>query len=503
MPAIVTSAAIHGVDAELIMVEVDISPGLPSMTVVGLPDTAVQESRERIRSAIRNSGFEFPMRRITVNLSPADQRKEGSGFDLPIAVAVLLASKQIADVFDSCIMVGELTLRGECRPVPGGIAFAECARRSKKTIIIPRDCGPEVALVDGTAFLTISSLGELARRVEQSLRPELAPPAVSIGKKSLTIWPTIRGQAAAKRAAMITAAGGHNLLMVGPPGTGKTMIAEGLVELLADLSDQAALEVTKIASVANIRRPSDPLQRRPPFRHPHHSASVASLIGGGRVPRPGELTLAHRGILFLDEFPEWRREHLEALRQPLENGTVSVNRVAGSVEFPAAVMLIAAMNPCPCGYARDRTRVCSCSPTAIQRYTRRISGPILDRFDLSVTLARVETAELRRHEVVDPRPHIQQAWQRSVARNGGQPNARVRGLQLRRITDLTADASEFFIQALDRFQLSLRAHDRVLRVARTIADLADVDKIGVSHLAEAIQYRPPFTLDEPRRMTTG
>ncbi len=499
MHASVPSAAIHGIEAVLVTVEVDISPGLPAVHIVGLPDAAVQEARERIRAAIRNAGFEFPLSRLAINLSPADQRKEGAAFDLPIAVAVLIATHQIQMKVDDGIYVGELTLHGDCRVIPGAIAYAQLAQRLRRRLVVPEENAIEASLIPDTRIYTVRQLREVCAPTFVEPHRVTLP---SAPVRTWNMWPAIRGQAVAKRAAEIAVAGGHNLLMSGPPGTGKTMIAEGMTEIIPDLDDAAAIEVLNIASLAGLRQGAAPFTRRPPFRHPHHSASVASCVGGGRIPRPGEFTVAHHGILFMDEFPEFSREHIESLRQPLEQGMVVVSRVAGSIEFPAAFMLVAAMNPCPCGYAGDRTRPCVCAQSAIRRYRQRISGPILDRFDLAVTLNRVEGRDVS-VSTDDPRLRVIAAREQQKQRGQKMVNAYLRGRTLMQQARLTMAAAVFLRTALDRLHLSLRAHDRVIRVARTIADLAGELDVTEHHVAEAIQYRPHALLDGPSRTIAG
>lgn len=497
MPGTITSAAIYGIDARPVTVEVDVHGGLPRVMVVGLPDAAVQEARERIRSAVKNSEAYFPTTHVTISLSPAEWRKEGSGFDLPVAVALLITTHQITDVFFNDLLVGELNLAGRIRPTTGVLAIAELARRLGKRLIVPRANAAEAALIKGVKVVPIDSLQQLmwlaaGRRAWPTAEREASP---KLTAPPWTIWPTIQGQAAAKRAMVIAAAGGHNVLLVGPPGAGKTLLARGVRELLPPLSETEALTVTKIHSVGGHLPIGQAMITARPFRQPHHTASVAALVGGGRIPKPGELSLAHHGILFLDEFAEFTREHIEALRQPLEDGLITVNRVAGSAQFPAGGMLVAAMNPCPCGYLHDRQRPCICTPSTIRHYQQRISGPVLDRFDLFVSVPRVAVKELTEAVVTadDPRTDVLTARRRQQQRTGDprQTNSQLRGLDLLATCRLGTPERHLLDQAMERFQFSMRAYHRLLRVSRTIADLAGQDNITTQHLAEALQYRPP------------
>lgn len=485
-----------GVDAVAVTVEVDVSPGLPAFTIVGLPDQSVSEARERVRAAIRNSGLPFPAARITVNLAPADLRKEGPMYDLPIALALLAAQELLPlDALRGYLLAGELALDGHIRPIGGAVNVALLASQEGSTVLMGEENAREAALIDGVTAYPAPTLRAAWQHLSSQAPLEAAQSAeITSDVAGLPDMADIKGQAQARRALEIALAGGHNLLMVGSPGSGKTMLARRAQGLLPSLTRPEALEVTRIHSAAGLTTARSGLIRTPPFRAPHHTVSDAGLIGGGSIPKPGEVSLAHRGVLFLDEFPEFSRKALETLRQPLEDGQVVISRARASLSYPARFQLIAAMNPCPCGHYGDPAKPCTCTPTARQRYAARLSGPLLDRIDIRVNVPRLTPEELTRssgntENSATIRERITAARQTMLARQG-ERNSLLTGQALRQHAALAAGPSAFMLAAARQLGLSGRGHDRVLRLARTIADLAGSPDITEVHLAEAVALRP-------------
>ncbi|GAB3485206.1 YifB family Mg chelatase-like AAA ATPase [Azotobacter salinestris] len=490
--AIVHSRAQVGVEAPAVTVEAHLANGLPALTLVGLPETAVRESKDRVRSAILTSGFDFPARRITLNLAPADLPKDGGRFDLAIALGILAASEQLpAEALASLECLGELALSGSLRPVRGVLPAALAARAAGRTLVVPQANAEEASLASGLTVLAVDHLLELAAHLNgQTL---LAPYQAQGLLRQAPPYPDlaeVQGQAAAKRALLVAAAGSHNLLLSGPPGTGKTLLASRLPGLLPPLDEHEALEVAAIHSVAG----SAPLAAWPqrPFRQPHHSASGPALVGGGSRPRPGEITLAHQGVLFLDELPEFDRKVLEVLREPLESGEIVIARASDKVRFPARFQLVAAMNPCPCGYQGDPAGRCRCTPEQIQRYRAKLSGPLLDRIDLHIGVAREATAlgvpRLDGPDSASAAAQVAAARNRQLARQGC-PNAFLDLPGLHQYCALNDQDRQWLERACERLGLSLRAAHRILKVARTLADLEAAPDIARAHLAEALQYR--------------
>ncbi|MDO4989057.1 MAG: YifB family Mg chelatase-like AAA ATPase [Eubacteriales bacterium] len=497
MISTIKSLGINGIGGYGVSAEVYISNGLPGFDIVGLPDTAVKEARERVRAAVKNSGFRFPQSRVTVNLAPADTKKIGTVYDLPILIGILAASGAIRHPGTDAAFFGELSLTGELRGVQGALPMAiAAAREGLRRLFVPAENAGEAAFAEGVEVYGVKNVRELIAHLsgETALSPAAAPePALFRG--GAPDLADVKGQENVKRALEIAAAGGHNLLMIGPPGAGKSMLAKRLPGILPDMSREEMLESTEIHSVAGLTSHEHPLVALRPFRAPHHTVSAAGLAGGGSVPRPGEISLAHNGVLFLDELPEFRSDVLEVLRQPLEDGQVTVSRVAGTVTYPSRFMLVCAMNPCKCGWYGHPSGRCRCSENEIRRYHARISGPLLDRIDLIVEVPALDFAELRRREpaesseAVRGRVNAARELQRERFGSGAEYNARMGSAELRRFCALDTEGEALMRAAFDTMNLSARSHDRILRVARTIADLEGAERIEAAHLAEAIQYR--------------
>ncbi len=501
------TCAIIGLDGSLVEAEVDISPGLPQFHIVGLPDAAVTEAKERVRAAIRNSGFDFPMRRIAVNLAPADLKKAGPSYDLSIAIAILSSTGQINADISRAVFLGELSMDGGIRHINGVLPMVGTAEdEGIYDVYVPAIDSKEAALLKGVSVYPAGSLGELAAH----LRGYIAiPPYEAAEGDELVLQPSwvggdlayVRGQEHAKRALEVAAAGGHNLLMSGPPGSGKTLLARSLPSILPAMSAAESLDLTRIYSVAGLLPSDTPLVAHRPFRAPHYTISHAGLVGGGRLPRPGEVTLSHRGVLFLDELPEFGHNVLEVLRQPLEDRVVTISRAQGSVTYPANFMLVAAMNPCYCGYYGDPQRQCTCSSGMVTKYQKRISGPLLDRIDIFVEVPRVEYDKLTGDEPGESSAQVRERVEAARSRQrerfeesaGVQSNADMGPAEVWEHCKLDEAAQALARAAMDQLHLSARAFHRTLKLARTIADLSGDDEIGVAHVAEAVQYRPRST----------
>ena len=506
MLAKVRSCAVIGLDGAVVEVEVDISRGLPAFTIVGLPDAAVQEAKERVRAAIRNSGFDFPMKRIVVNLAPADLKKAGPAYDLPIAVGILLSSEQVSADVSQTILLGELSLDGSLRHTNGVLPMVALAHEQGiPGIIVPEADAREAALIESAKVIPAASLTQLAGYFQGEIQiPEYKSEAThdcSPHLAPLTDLAYIKGQEHVKRALEVAAAGGHNMIMSGPPGSGKTLLARALSSILPPMTTDESLEVTKIFSVSGLLPADTPLIRQRPFRAPHYTISHAGLVGGGHWPKPGEISLSHRGVLFLDELPEFGHSLLEVLRQPLEDKVVTISRAQGRVTFPSNFMLVGAMNPCPCGYYGDSFRQCTCPPSLVSRYQRRISGPFIDRVDIFAEVPRIDYEKLADDRLGEPssvvQARVEAARSLQLERFSGTrltSNSEMTPTEIREFCQVEESAQNLLKTAMKQLYLSARAFHRILKLARTIADLENSGIIKAGHVAEAIQYRPRRTV---------
>ena len=494
----IDTAGITGIQGSEVTAECYISNGLPGFDIVGLPDAAVKEARERVRAAAKSSGLRFPTGRITVNLAPASHKKAGTHYDLPILLSIMCACGAIPRPDRNCAFFGELSLDGQIRPVSGILPMAMAARKMGKTsLYVPAENAAEATLARGPAVYPVRSVAELVAALTGEGELKAEPPSVPTPPEGPMLdFKDVLGQEHAKRALEIAAAGGHNILMIGPPGSGKSMLSKRLPSILPNMTWGEALEVTQIYSVLGMLTPEHPLVVRRPFRSPHHTISNAGLVGGGTNPRPGEISMAHRGVLFLDEMPEFRKDTLDLMRQPLEDGSVTISRVSGAVTYPAEFMMVCAMNPCKCGWYGDPSGRCTCSPQAVEHYRSRISGPMMDRIDIVIEVPAVKFEELSNRAEAEPSEKIKKRvdaartrQQERFGKNTGMCNARMGPKELRHYCGLNEECKELAKQAFDRLGLTARSFDRLLRVARTIADLEGSEEIQLVHLAESIQYR--------------